>query len=319
MTPAAEARWWHPVAASADLRAEPLALRLLGQDLVLWRSGEAVRAFDDRCPHRGARLSLGHVVGERLQCAYHGWCFDRAGACVQVPALPDWTPPPSHAVATWQVAAAHGLLWVARQPDAAGPPGVTDVPARQVVCGPYEVATSAPRVVENFLDTAHFAFVHRGWLGDADHPEVPTCEVAHTDDGRPFIAHYRAWQPRASASSGEGAWVDYRYEVLSPTCALLVKRPEGDGPADAYAAFACPLEEDRTRVWFMQYTTDTATPEAELQRFQDTIFDQDRPVLESQRPKMLPLHGGELHCAADRLSAAYRRWLQTRDVRFGTC
>jgi phenylpropionate dioxygenase-like ring-hydroxylating dioxygenase large terminal subunit len=193
------------------------------------------------------------------------------------------------------------------------------LPLRRVVCGPYEVATSAPRVVENFLDTSHFAFVHEGWLGDAGRPEVPAVEVTATADGRPLIEHYRAWQPRAAAASNGGAWIDYRYELLTPYTALLVKQPEGAAPRDAYTAFACPIDEQHTRVWFLQFTDDTDTPDADLQRFQDTIFGQDRPVLESQRPQCLPLSGGEQHSAADRLSAAYRRWLRAQRVGFGTC
>jgi phenylpropionate dioxygenase-like ring-hydroxylating dioxygenase large terminal subunit len=187
-----------------------------------------------------------------------------------------------------------------------------------VVCGPYEVQTSAPRVIENFLDTSHFAFVHEGWLGDAGHPEVPPYAVEATADGRPTIPEYRAWQPRAAASAAGGAWVGYRYEVLGPYTALLVKQPEGDTPADAYAAFVNPLDEERCRAWFLQFTADAATPDEGLQRFQDSIFSQDRPVLESQRPKRLPVTGGEVHCAADRLSAAYRRWLREHDIGFGT-
>jgi phenylpropionate dioxygenase-like ring-hydroxylating dioxygenase large terminal subunit len=236
-----------------------------------------------------------------------------------VPALPGFVPPAGHAVPAWQVAAAHGLLWVAVDPIEPAPPAPTGLPPRRVVCGPNDVATSAPRVVENFLDTSHFAFVHEGWLGDAAHPEVPAYEVGATADGRPLIERYRAWQPRAAASSAAGAWVDYRYEVLSPTAALLVKQPDAGAPRDAYAAFACPLDEDRTRVWFIQFTDDRTTPDVELQRFQDTIFGQDRPVLESQRPQRLPLSGGELHSAADRLSAAYRRWLRAQGIGFGTC
>ena len=322
----AEARWWHPVAAEAELGGAPLALRLLGTDLVLWRNAFGVHAFDDRCPHRGARLSLGRVVGDALQCAYHGWCFDGGGRCTRVPALPGFAPPAGHGVPSWQVAVAHGLLWVARDPHEPAPPALPGLPVRRVACGPYVVETSAPRVVENFLDTSHFAFVHVGWLGDAGHPEVPAYEVGRTGDGRPLIERYRAWQPRAAASSSSGAWVDYRYEVLSPYSALLVKQPEGGGAAglqDAYAAFACPLDEERTRVWFMQFTSDERTPDAELQAFQDAIFGQDRPVLESQWPRRLPLasatDGGELHSAADRLSAAYRRWLQQQGVGFGVC
>jgi phenylpropionate dioxygenase-like ring-hydroxylating dioxygenase large terminal subunit len=317
-----EARWWHPVAGLDELGAAPLPVRLLGQDLVLWRHAGGIAAFDDQCPHRGARLSLGRVVGDTLQCAYHGWCFDGAGACRSVPAVPGFVPPAGHAARAWQVAEAHGLVWLARDPLQASPPGVEGVPDRCVVCGPYVVETSAPRVVENFLDTSHFAFVHAGWLGDAAHAEVPPYPVEATPDGRPLIPHYRAWQPRASASSDQGAWVDYRYEVLGPYAALLVKQPEDGGVADAYAAFACPLDEERTRAWFLQYTTDRTTPDAGLQQFQDTIFGQDRPVLESQRPRRLPLStgpGGEVHSAADRLSSAYRRWLRERDITFGTC
>ncbi len=301
-----------------ELAAAPLAVRALGVDLVLWRHGATIAAFDDRCPHRGARLSLGRVVGDSLQCAYHGWCFGGDGACRRIPALPGFAPAAGHGASAWQVAAAHGLLWVARDPELPHPPSLGDVPVRRVVCGPYLVETSAPRVVENFLDTSHFAFVHEGWLGDAGHPEVPDHRVAATADGRPRIDDYLAWQPRAAASATAGAWVSYRYEVLGPYAALLVKQPQDDGAVcDAYVALACPLDEERTRVWFLQFTSDTATPDADLQRFQDTIFGQDRPVLESQRPRRLPLSGGEVHSAADRLSAAYRRWLAGCGIDFG--
>jgi phenylpropionate dioxygenase-like ring-hydroxylating dioxygenase large terminal subunit len=313
-----EQRWWHPVAGLDEPGDRPLPVRLLGQDIVLWRHADAVSAFDDRCPHRGARLSLGRIVGDQLQCAYHGWCFDAAGACRRIPALPGFEPPPGHGASPWQVAQAHGLLWLAREPNDPAPPALPGLPARRVLCGPYLVETSAPRLIENFLDTAHFAFVHEGWLGDAAHGEVPQYDVQVLPDGRPCIPHLRAWQPRASASAAGGAWVTYRYEVLTPYAALLVKQPESGGVADAYAAFANPLEEERSQVWFMQFTTDITTPDAELQRFQDRIFAQDRPVLESQRPKRLPLGAGEVHSAADRMSAAYRRWLREQRIGFGT-
>jgi phenylpropionate dioxygenase-like ring-hydroxylating dioxygenase large terminal subunit len=311
--------WWHPVAGRDEVGDAPKAVRLLGQDLVLWHGAEGLAVFDDRCPHRGAALSLGRVVGEQLQCAYHGWCFDGAGACRSIPAVPGFVPPAGHRAATWQVAEAHGLVWVARAPARPAPPAIDGVPARRVVCGPYTVETSAPRLVENFLDTSHFAFVHAGWLGDAGHPEVPPYAVEAMPDGRPVIPSYRAWQPRASAASTTGAWVTYRYEVLGPYAALLLKQPEGDAPADAYAALVCPLDEERCKAWFLQFTTDAATPDAELQRFQDTIFGQDKQVLESQRPRRLPVSGGELHSAADRLSSAFRRWLQAEGITFGVC
>ena len=58
---------WHPVVLSEAVTDTPVAVRLLGHDLVLWRDGaHQVHAWADRCPHRGAKLSLGRVVGDQL-------------------------------------------------------------------------------------------------------------------------------------------------------------------------------------------------------------------------------------------------------------
>ncbi len=312
--------WW-PVALADDVGAAPVPVTLLDEPLVLWRDGAgAVQAFADRCPHRGARLSLGAVVEGQLRCPYHGWRFDGDGRCRAIPALPGFAPPDGHAACRHAVAQAHGLLWVCLgTPVAPAPPSLPPLPPRRVVHGPFDVATSAPRAIENFLDTAHFASVHEGWLGAPTHAEVPPYEVTLTADGRPVVPDYPAWQPRATARAQGGAWVRYRYEVLSPYAALLQKQPEGDAPADAYVMWACPTTPETCRVWFVQHTTDTTTPDAALREFQSAIFAQDRPILESQTPKRLPLFGGEAMCAADRLSAAYRRYLRAAGITFGVC
>ena len=214
---------------------------------------------------------------------------------------------------------AHGLVWADLGGAQVAPPALEALAPRRLIYGPFDVATSAPRAVENFLDTSHFAFVHEGWLGDLAHPEVPHHEVTHTADGRPVIERYRAWQPRASASADGGAWVEYRYEVLNPYAALLTKRGEGTGPEDSYVIWACPTEPESCRLWFAQYTPDTPSSDVALRDFQVAIFAQDQPVLESQRPRRLPLSGGEAMSAADRLSAAYRRYLGDCEITFGVC
>lgn len=90
-TPAGELlrRYWHPVAASVELRAgTALPVRLLGEDLALFRAGDgALGLLDARCPHRGASLAHGVVDDCSLRCPYHGWRFDAAGACLEVPTL----------------------------------------------------------------------------------------------------------------------------------------------------------------------------------------------------------------------------------------
>jgi phenylpropionate dioxygenase-like ring-hydroxylating dioxygenase large terminal subunit len=314
----------HPVLDAGALGDAPVGVRLLGADWVLWRdAGGTPRAAPDRCPHRGTRLSLGRVCDGQIECPYHGWRFAGDGRCVRIPALPDFVPPASHALATHAPIEAHGLLWL--QPGGGAPAlprfdGEADLRLRKLNVGPYDVATSAARIVENFLDLAHFGFVHEGWLGDRAHTALDAYGVEGTPAG--FVATgCRAWQPQSNRLSTEGSWVDYRYELVAPFAAVLTKLPQRqDGYRDEIALFVSPLDPERSRVWFRMAVTDHDSSDADLRAFQHTIFTQDQPVLESQSPKCLPLGsapGGEVHCAADRSSAAYRRFLLDRGISFG--
>lgn len=315
-----ERRFAHPVLDASALGDAPVAVRLLGDDLVLWRDAAGVpRAAPDRCPHRGTRLSLGRVCAGQIECPYHGWRFDGAGRCLSIPALPGFAPPVSHGLSTIGVVEAHGLLWLQLDPDAPLPrfDAESDAKLRKLNVGPYDVAASAPRIVENFLDLAHFGFVHEGWLGDRGHAQLADYRVEATATGL-VASGCRAWQPKSNRLSSEGSWVDYRYEVTSPWSAVLTKLPERqDGYRDEIALFVCPVDEESSRVWFRMALTDFDSSDDQIRAFQHTIFKQDQPVLESQRPKRLPLSAGEVHCAADRSSAAYRRFLRERGISFG--
>ncbi len=322
---AAERARWHPVIADEALPAQALrAVTLLGEDLVLWRdTGGAVQVLRDQCPHRGTRLSIGRVVDDHVECPYHGWRFGGGGRCVFIPATPDFQPTPRHAACAHEATVAHGLVWVRLQPgDTTVPPfdGDGDPRVRSVLCGPYDVATSAPRIVENFLDLSHFGFVHEGWLGDRGHTALDDHAIEPTPRG--FAATgCRAWQPRSNAVATEGSWVDYRYELRDAYTATLTKLPQAqDGYRDLIGLFVCPVGPERSRVWFRLSVTDLASSDDDLRAFQHTIFTQDQPILESQRPRCLPLAvGAEAHHVADRSSAAYRRWLREHGITFGTC
>jgi phenylpropionate dioxygenase-like ring-hydroxylating dioxygenase large terminal subunit len=338
-----ERQHWHPVAAYADVGAAPLAALLLTQPLVLWRDASgAIQAWADQCPHRGARLSLGRVCQGRLECPYHGWQFEASGQCVQVPALPSFTPPASYQAQVFQTREQSGLVWV--RLDSAGSAELGAAPAvpafdaeadtelHKLNCGPYEVATSAGRIVENFLDMAHFGFVHEGWLGMRQLPdgtvgqatEIPAYQVEATPQGLRATG-CRAWQPRSSVHATAAAQIDYSYEVTAPFAAVLTKVPPAHSVAlpafrEAIALFICPLTPETSRVWFRLAVADAAPDEAALRAFQDTIFLQDKPVLESQSPRLLPLTpGAELHTAADKASVAYRRHLSHLGITFGVC
>jgi phenylpropionate dioxygenase-like ring-hydroxylating dioxygenase large terminal subunit len=331
-----EKQLWHPVALAQEVAAAPLAARLLGEDLVLWRDGEGlVHAWGDRCPHRGARLSLGRVVegegGPQLECPYHGWRFEAGGQCVHVPALPAFVPPATHRATTHMAAEAGGFVWVRIEeaPAEDAPPiplfaAEADPGLRKIDCGPYEVETSAPRLVENFLDMAHFGFIHEGWLGARAMAAIDDYRVEATPHGL-IATGCKAWQPQATANSTAPAQVEYTYEVTAPYTAVLTKVPEAasvgvDGYRESIALYICPSEGERCRVWFRFATSDFERDADAIRAFQDTIFLQDKPVLESQVPKRLPLDlRAELHTAADKASSFYRRHLRSRGITFGVC
>ncbi|MDF1486630.1 aromatic ring-hydroxylating dioxygenase subunit alpha [Ramlibacter sp. H39-3-26] len=326
-----EHQHWHPAALSADVAQTPVAARLLDTDLALWRDDTgAVHAWADRCPHRGARLSLGRVRDGQLECPYHGWRFGPSGHCEHVPALPAFAPPAGHCAQTHAAREAHGLVWVRLDAQAEGGPALPafaaegDARLRKLNCGPYDVAASAPRIVENFLDMAHFGFVHEGWLGARDAAAIESYAVQPTPTGL-LATGCKAWQPQSNLHSTAPAQVEYTYEVTAPYAAVLTKVPDAasvaiDGWRESIALYICPVTPESSRVWFRLAVADFDTPDEKLRAFQHTIFTQDQPVLESQLPKRLPLDlHAELHTAADRASSAYRRHLRMAGITFGVC
>ncbi|GGK30514.1 Rieske (2Fe-2S) protein [Salinarimonas ramus] len=123
---------WCPIGLSQDLPAGIAAPVILdGRELVAWRTGEGVlRLFEDRCPHRGMRLSFGFVRGDALVCLYHGWRWGADGGCRAIPAHPELTPPKSLVVPRFAVREAGGLVWAALGDGPDDPPPETPADVR---------------------------------------------------------------------------------------------------------------------------------------------------------------------------------------------
>lgn len=307
---------WHPVARIEDLHGGPLGVRLLGEDIVLWRAGDRVCAWQDLCVHRGTRLSLGRVVdGERLECPYHGWTYDTQGRCVLMPAHPEQAPPQKACVKTFRALRAHGVVWATLGA------GATDIPRFElmedpshhvVLAGPYRVSASGPRVIENFLDVGHFPFVHEGVLGDRARPEIADYDVRVDSDGV-LATGVKVYQPDPFGT-GEDSTVTYTYRVHRPLSASFIKH--GDRSFGMLLSVTPHDAVDSTAWMWMAMNYE---PPAGVIEYQDRIFAQDRPILESQRPELLPLDlQAELHLRSDRTAIGYRRWLRELGVRTGT-
>ncbi len=115
---------WHAVAIAADIEPGTSAgTRLFDQELVVWRDRDgASHVWEDRCPHRGMRLSFGFVRGNHIACLYHGWAYDTAGQCRSIPAHPDLVVPETIKVATYAAQEAAGLIFVHSEQGAEAPP-----------------------------------------------------------------------------------------------------------------------------------------------------------------------------------------------------
>jgi phenylpropionate dioxygenase-like ring-hydroxylating dioxygenase large terminal subunit len=315
---------WFAVSWISSLPENKLAaVRLLGEDLVLWRNREGVRAWKDLCVHRGAKLSLGTISrtenGGCVICPYHGWEYNSAGECVRMPAHPEQAPPARARVETFPVREKYGLVWVCL-----GQP-VGDIPSfpegdqagfRLVLTGPYQFHAQGPRIIENILDLAHLPIAHAGMLGDPAHAEIGDYTVTTSAEG--IVARdIPIWQPDPDGT-GRSAKVYYTFWVERPFTTRLTK----SHPSQQFAILGTvtPVDAENSLAWVviaMNYAHDV--PEKELREFQDRVTAQDIRIVNSQRPELLPLDlQSELHLRSDQIAIAYRRWLKQLGLQYGT-
>ncbi|VTU38838.1 Phthalate 4,5-dioxygenase oxygenase reductase subunit [Variovorax sp. PBS-H4] len=195
-----------------------------------------------------------------------------------------------------------------------------EAPGRRFVyMGAIGVHTGGLRVVENFLDMAHFPFVHAHILGTEEATEVRAYDVELDARGELWARGCKFVQPMASAASEGPADIDYVYRVVNPFSPLLYKAPAGrPGEADIIFLFVQPTQEDACTVHFAISLLDAAHSAGEITAFQQTILGQDKPILENHVYKRLPLDARlEVPSRADAGSSAYRRWLRSIGLRWG--
>ena len=218
------------------------------------------------------------------------------------------------------------MIWVAlEEPRWAIPdvPELEDPAWVNVHCGPYWWACDASRQVENFTDFGHFPFVHPGLLGDPERPVVPGHEVR--TDGH--VLHYEIVRPEAPANEEfpvfgnevvESPERRSRYELHLPY--TIVLRLGWGGQAGMVYFFACrPEGPDRTTGFLaIGRNYNLEQPDSVLQEFEDVIFEQDRRIVESQRPERVPFDlADELHLTFDAVAVAYRRAMRANGLALG--
>jgi vanillate O-demethylase monooxygenase subunit len=322
----AEADWhllshcWFPVAVADALAAGPLGAVLLDQPLVVYRAGETIVVADDLCPHRGVPLSMGAMDGTGIRCAYHGLHFTAGGKCDHVPANPDMRIPPRLHLKTYEAAEKYGLVWTrlrtpAEETAVHGLPHMPhwdDPGFQQIICPPFDIGGFAGRQVEGFLDVAHFGFVHLDTFGDPANTVVPsympvTNPVGFSVDYRSTVANYPAGSGLAAPEGFE--WLRHFELHLPFTASITVYFPEGGRLVVMNCA--SPVSARMTRLFApIARNFDKHIPVEAVHEFNRKVFEEDRRMVEAQKPEFLPLDPTlEAHIMADRSSIAYRRGL----------
>ena len=215
-------------------------------------------------------------------------------------------------------------LWVTLGTPDRGPPDIPEAlepDRRPVPCGAVTVRTSGLRIVENFLDMAHFPFVHTDILGAEPHTTVApyACEIRRDVD-EVWATDCTFTQPKAALSATGAIDTAYIYRVARPMDVILYKTcPNAAHRWDVIALFVQPLAPDLCRAHPAMWLIDGASNLTDLIGFQQMIFLQDRIILENQRPRLLPMEPRmETPTRADASSIAYRRWLKEKGFLWGT-
>ena len=313
---------WHPVARSEDAEeGVPLQVELLGEFWCVLRLNGELAAFPDTCPHRLASLSAGSVVDGTLQCGYHGYRYAMDGTCVKIPAQSPSLPIPPRANCQMAVDIQDhlGLVWLAPESPLVGLPEVPEHNDPKFVncpLEPWEWNAGAAQMTDNFLDLAHFPFLHLETFGVTDDEQVADYKVERS--GHSARVQYSHTTKALSDSMGtDGGFTSIeRHDlfVFTPPHHVYIYIDYADEGAVLAISFAHqPVNASTTRLFCTNYRNDiedTADARIEATKFQLAVGAEDKALLERCHSKAVPLDQRyEVHTKADRLTLEMRRIL----------
>jgi phenylpropionate dioxygenase-like ring-hydroxylating dioxygenase large terminal subunit len=313
---------WYAVEFSNEIVTSPKYLKILGQELVLYRTSDGrIHAMNNACIHRGAALAQGKIDRDCIVCPYHGWHYQPDGTCVKIPSQSATTTIPKAArMTTYPVQDKYGWIWLylgdgepGELPDLPNFPQAASNNLRAIQ-GEFNWDANYQRVLENGLDFAHAPFVHAGAFGNPDLPEVPSLTIENYPGGASATVNLAATPPKGLWKllvKGERAPIKTRTGFFLPNLTFLeVYLPFGQltiwtahVPIDLYTTVSKWIN---FRNFFTGKWADGDTHKRTI-----NIFEQDKPIVESQRPQLIPTDlNTELSVAADTLQVQYRKLIQ---------
>ena len=323
-------KFWHAVMPLSLLAQGPQPFTLLGESIVLFLDAQGQpAALKDRCCHRTAKLSKGACHNGHLQCAYHGWQYNRDGRVVVIPQYaPEREIPLDYGTPAYRCVARYGYAWVALEApiaDIFDVPEFSD-PAYRTIFQFYEPwATSPVRALENSFDNAHFSFVHRATFGVAANPQPSRYALTESDTGFHAETVIDALNPeKFQRISGVKEAMTTRhmrnaYE-LPFSRRLDIEYPSGI----RHIIINCftPIDDGHLQLcqWLFRNDTEADCPAQMLIDFDHVITREDKDILESTDPDAvvdMRRRGVEFSMDSDRPGMLIRKKLMELLVRHG--
>ena len=286
-------RYWMVVRCAGDLRDIPVRVRVLGEDLVLFRDGQGrLGLLGLHCPHRGTSLEYGDVEPSGLRCPYHGWLFDVGGACLEQPAEPPGSmfhEKVRHL--SYPVRELGGVIFGYLGPQDDEPPLPQYAPlaepgGQRRIEAPRHYDYNWYNFIENGADPTHFSTLHRSnpddgtwrsWFFNAK--DVPPFDAVETDYGMKVVSRKPASEPGMSYID-EKSYALPSVMQIGDTEFTHFKEPRealARGSHNAHWMFLTPNDDDH----FTLYTVDHYTgPDPD---FMTRLAPSRRPVAAAQK------------------------------------
>ncbi len=241
---------WYPIAASWMVGERPLGLMRLGEPIVLWRDRDGnVRALADRCPHRGARLSMGWNLGDRLACRYHGVEVGHDGTVLGVPAIGNCPLEGTAAVESYPCFEHMGgiFAWFGERPGAEpvalALPEELDSPEWDAILCTAHWRCNYRYAIDNVMDPMHGAYLHAESHSMADGDKTARMRVRGTGTG---IVFEKTGQRGINFDWVEFADTGAHWMRLS----IPYRKSAGPGGEFGIVGFVTPIDRDNCRVFF---------------------------------------------------------------------
>lgn len=323
--------FWYPTVFSKDLGDEPVKVRILKQDLVVFRDSKGkAHCLSDTCTHRGGSLAGGKINGDCLQCPYHGWEFDGDGCVQRIPSLGlDPKIPGRTRIDAYPVEERYGIVFafLGDLPEDERPP-IMEIPTwgqegwRESFLE-YELPINYERSMENGLDPAHNEFVHPTHGFSGENAEYKVNEIRMVDEDSPwgfgFFSHFKSPPAKDSTMSKYKTASDNREAGSGnsgPNHLWTIIRFSENAEFGQYM-YEAPVDEDYVRIFLVNMRNMLLEPEKddEINRRNWIIIEQDIKVLTELHPVLTPpTNTKEFMVPADQVILMYREKLKEWDA-----